>query len=176
MVARVEVRQRARSARSGRIAPGGRGDGRCLGLLACCLAAFGLVGCGVVGRVRDCNRAAETIQEQLVQVRIRLPDAEHQPSAYLDIAAAYEALAWRLARLPVGDVSLAGALESYGEVVDRAARHSRAYARALDRPDRGRKKRSKRREALDRIRGQVTAERSREQAVFRKLSAVCHPR
>jgi hypothetical protein len=133
-------------------------------------------GCAALDRAHDCSGVADIVNGALVDVRFDAPDAG-DPEAYQRFAATYDDVSKQIGSLSIEDAALAKAVGSYRDVLDRAAKHSRAFAKemASSGSDTKAERRSSERR-LERIRAQAKTDLTREASAVRKINTLCHPR
>jgi hypothetical protein len=139
------------------------------------LLLLGASGCGAVKRVHECQQVIDAVNAGVADLQVQVPDAGANPTAYTEIAAAYDALGKRLGELTPSDDALAKAVAGYRELTERAARQSRNYSEALAGEVRSKRDRRDKEARLTRIRNQAKTDLARESTAIRKLNAVCHP-
>jgi hypothetical protein len=134
-------------------------------------------GCTALERAHDCVGVVDIVNGSLGDIRFDAPDAG-DPETYERFASTYDDVSKRIELLAIEDAALAKAVESYGDVLERAARQSRAYARELtkkaDNTSKGERRSAERR--MEKLRAQAKTELSREASAVRKLNTLCHPR
>lgn len=137
-------------------------------------AQLASAGCTSLERAHDCDGLADIVNRGLVDVRFDAPDAG-DAETYERFAATYDDVSKRIEQLTIEDAALAKAAGSYRDVLERAAKQSRAYARELTSSATKSDRRSAERR-MEKIRAQAKTDLSREAAAVRKLNTLCHPR
>jgi hypothetical protein len=132
-----------------------------------------VAGCSALERMHDCDSVVDVVNAGLEDVRFDAPDAGSD-DAYEHIATAYDDVSKRIEALEIGDTALAKAVGTYREIVERAARNSRAYARELNPGQTSRDRRAAERR-LEKIRAQARSDLGREASAVRKINALCRP-
>ncbi len=134
-------------------------------------------GCTALERAHDCSGVVDIVNGGLGDIRFDAPDAG-DPETYERFAATYDDVSKKIELLAIDDTALTKAVESYRDVLQRAAKHSRAYARELagkaDKTSKGGRRSVERR--LEKLRAQAKTDLSREASAVRKLNTLCHPR
>jgi len=132
-----------------------------------------VAGCSALERMHDCDSVVDVVNTGLEDVRFDAPDAG-DVDAYEHIAIAYDDVSKRIEAIAIGDAALAKAVGSYREIVERAARNSRAYARELN-PGQTKSDRRTAERRLEKIRAQAKSDLGREASAVRKINVLCHP-
>lgn len=139
------------------------------------ISILATMGCGALKRVHECEAVIETVNTGLEGIEVQVPDAGSSSAAYEQIAVAYDDLTKRIEQLQIDDAALGKALASYKEVVERAAKHSRAFSAELATRAKSRSARKSKEARLERIRTLAKGDLAREASAIRKLNALCHP-
>lgn len=132
-------------------------------------------GCSALERAHQCGGLAEIVNSGLEEVRFDAPDAGSGES-YERFALAYDQANERIEALGIDDPALSKVVGSYREILDRAAKHSRAYAHELVTRGASKGERRSAERRIERIRAQAKNDLAREASTIRKINAVCHPR
>jgi hypothetical protein len=134
-------------------------------------------GCTALERAHDCGGVVDIVNGSLSDIRFDAPDAG-DAETYERFATTYEDVSKKIELLAIEDTALAKAVESYRDVVQRAAKQSRAYARELTNSasnnDKAGRRSAERR--MEKLRAQAKTELSREASAVRKLNTLCHPK
>jgi hypothetical protein len=133
------------------------------------------VGCSSLRRVQECKRVIDTVNGGLGSISADGADAGASPTAYARLADAYEALDKSLAGADSKDPALSKSFLAYRELIQRAAKQSRAFSEELDKPTSTPEEEQEKDSRLSRLRTQARNDVSREAALVRKLNGLCHP-
>lgn len=139
------------------------------GLTVCVLA------CSSLRRVHDCKRVIDTVNEGLSGVSMLDADAGASPATYVRLADAYDALGKRLEGADSADPALSKVFGAYRELIQRAAKQSRAFSEELDQPTSTPEEEKEKESRLANLRNQSKNDSSREASLVRKLNGLCHP-
>ena len=141
--------------------------------ISLCAILLGAAGCAALERTHDCGGVIDVVNAGLDAVRFDAPDAG-DPETYDRFATAYDEVSNQIAAMPIDDATLSKTIGSYREILDRAAKNSRAYARELE----NRSSKSERRSSdqkLEKLRSRAKTDLGREAALVRKINSLCHP-
>ena len=144
-----------------------------LALLAGSLAL--VAGCSSLRRVHECKRVIDTVNGGLSSISAAGADAGANPSTYAQLADAYAALDKRLEGADSKDPALSKSFGAYRELIQRAAKQSRAFSEELDKPTSTPEEEKEKESRLNRLRTQAKNDVTREAALVRKLNGLCHP-
>lgn len=141
-----------------------------LGGLALCLLA-----CNSLRRVHDCKRVIDTVNGGLSGISTYDADAGASPTTYARLADAYEALGKQLEGADSQDPALSKTFGAYRELIQRAAKQSRAFSEELDKPTSTPEEEKEQQSRLAQLRNQAKNDVNREASLVRKLNGLCHP-
>ncbi|MEO8178142.1 MAG: hypothetical protein ABI895_04840 [Deltaproteobacteria bacterium] len=141
-----------------------------LGGLALCLVA-----CNSLRRVRDCKRVIDTVNGGLSGISTYDADAGASPATYVRFADAYDALGKQLEGADSPDPALSKTFGAYRELIQRAAKQSRAFSEELDKPTSTPEEEKEQQSRLAQLRNQAKNDVNREASLVRKLNGLCHP-
>src|SRR5687768_1209399 len=91
---------------------------------------LGANACTALERASDCGGVIDIVNDGLDVVRFDAPDAG-DTETYERFAATYDDVSKQISALAIEDAALAKAVGTYREIMDRAAKNSRAYAGEL---------------------------------------------
>jgi hypothetical protein len=138
--------------------------------LALCTTA-----CNSLRRVRDCKRVIDTVNVGLSDIAIQDSDAGASPVTYVRLAETYDALGKRLEGADSQDPALSKTFGAYRELIQRAAKQSRAFSEELDKPASTPEEKQEQESRLAHLRLQAKNDVNREASLVRKLNGLCHP-
>lgn len=140
-----------------------------------CLGALLLVAssCTALERTHDCSGVIDVVNGGLEAVRFDAPDAG-DAETYVRFAAVYDEVSNQIATMPIEDATLSKTVSSYREILDRAAKNSRAYARELENRSTKAERRSSD-QKLEKLRSRAKTDLGREAALVRKINQLCQP-
>jgi hypothetical protein len=141
-----------------------------LGCLTSCVLA-----CSSLRRVHDCKRVIDTVNDGLSGVSSADADAGASPATYVRLADAYDALGKQLEGTDSQDPALSKTFGSYRELIQRAAKQSRAFSEELDKPTSTPEEEKEKESRLANLRIQSKNDVNREASLVRKLNGLCHP-
>jgi hypothetical protein len=133
------------------------------------------VGCSSLRRVHECKRVIDAVNGGLSSLPADEADAGASPSTYMRLADAYDAFDKRLEGADSKDSALSKPFGAYRELIQRAAKQSRAFAEELDKPTSTPEEEKEKESRLNRLRTQAKNDVNREAALVRKLNGLCHP-
>jgi hypothetical protein len=140
----------------------------------CALLAAAL-GCSPLRRVHECKRVIDAVNGGLEGMPAHGADAGASPATYTQLADAYDAIGKQLEGASSADPALHKTFGAYRDMMQRAAKSSRAFAEELDKPASSPEEQTEKEARLSRLRAQAKNEVSREAALARKLNGLCHP-
>lgn len=146
-----------------------------VGAIISLISVLAPMGCGALKRVHECEAVIETVNTSLEGIGVQVPDAGSSSAAYEQVAVAYDDLVKRIGQLQIDDAALEKALANYREVIERAAKHSRAFSAELATRAKSRNAKRNKEARLDRIRALAKGDLAREASAVRRLNALCHP-
>lgn len=138
--------------------------------LALCLLA-----CNSLRRVHDCKRVIDTVNGGLSGISTYDADAGASPATYVRLADAYDALGKQLEGADSQDPALSKTFGAYRELIQRAAKQSRAFSEELDKPTSTPEEEKEQQSRLAQLRNQAKNDVNREASLVRKLNGLCHP-
>ena len=133
------------------------------------------VGCSSLRRVHECKRVIDAVNGGLSTISADGADAGASPSTYARLADAYDALDKRLEGADSKDSALSKSFGAYRELIQRAAKQSRAFSEELDQPTSTPEEEKEKESRLTRLRTQGKNDAVREAVLVRKLNGLCHP-
>ena len=117
----------------------------------------------------------DTVNGRLGSISAESVDAGASPTTYARLADAYDALDKSLAGADSKDPALSKSFLAYRELIQRAAKQSRAFSEELDKPTSTPEEEKEKDSRLSRLRTQARNDVTREAALVRKLNGLCHP-
>ncbi len=132
------------------------------------------LGCSPLRRASECKQVVELVNDGLGSMATSMADAGPDPAKYARVADAYEALGKSLEAASSRDETLSKTIESYRELIQRAAKHSREFSEELERPASTPEEEHEKETRLARLRAVAKNDVNREASLVRKLNGLCH--